>query len=364
MNFLTNIDLHQNQLLNALLQPLSIDPANAKQGQVYVKIKDSGETKDAALMLYTGSQWVEVGRVYILPQATESTLGGIKIGTGLSMDEATGKVSVSNEGMAVGSANKLTTARNITVQDGESGENFAGSAAFDGSADITIKLALTEAFNSKLAQIATNQTDISNLTTKVNGLATIKLQVLVNPDSKTIEELVAGEARKENIIYLFPNADNQTNNFYDEYIYIAAQDKFELIGTTKVNLTGYLTEASQITFTEAETLANVASQDTIPVVFGKLAKLFTTLSNIEYYTFETTSTQSSYPETTYTLELGQNETLVKMETNFIDADNKKTSAIIDCEIPNSKKYIYTFNLKEGESIGFTCTKKITKKLLD
>lgn len=361
MNFLTNIDLHQNQLLNALLQPLSIDPANAKQGQVYVKIKDSGETKDAALMLYTGSQWVEVGRVYVLPQATESTLGGIKIGTGLSMDEATGKVSVSNEGMAVGSANKLTTARNITVQDGE---NFAGSAAFDGSTDITIKLALTEAFNSKLTQIATNQTDISNLTTKINGLATIKLQVLANPDSKTIEELVVGEARKENIIYLFPNADNQTNNFYDEYIYIAAQDKFELIGTTKVNLNGYLTEASQITFTEAETLANVASQDTIPVAFGKLAKLFTTLSNIEYYTFETTNTQRSYPETTYTLELGQNETLVKMETNFIDADNKKTSAIVDCETPNSKKYIYTFNLKEGESIGFTCTKKITKKLLN
>lgn len=126
-------------------------------------------------MLYTGSQWVEVGRVYVLPQATDTTLGGIKIGTGLSIDAATGTVSVSNEGMAVGSADKLTTARNITVQDGESGENFAGSAAFDGSTDITIKLALTEALNNKLAQIATNQTNITNLTTKVNGLATIKL---------------------------------------------------------------------------------------------------------------------------------------------------------------------------------------------
>lgn len=355
MNFLTNINLHQNQLLNALLQPLAADPANAKQGQVYVKIKDSGDTKDAALMLYTGSQWVEVGRVYTLPQASADTLGGIKIGTGLSIDAATGTVSVSNEGM---------TARNITVQDGENGENFAGSAAFDGSQDITIKLALTEAFTNKLAQIDINKTGIADLTTRVNGLATIKLQVLTNPDNKTIEELVAADDRKENMIYLFPHEGSQTDNEYDEYIYISDGDKFELIGTTKTSLNGYLTEETNITFTTAETLANLESQDSIKVAFGKLAKLFDTLSNIEYYTFETYSTQREYPETTYTLELAQNETLARMETNLIDADNKITSAIVDCEMPNSKKYIYTFNLKEGESAGFTYTKKITKKLLD
>lgn len=210
-------------------------------------------------MLYTGSQWVEVGRVYTLPQATADTLGGIKIGTGLSIDAATGTVSVSNEGMAVGSADKLTTARNIIVQDGENGENFAGSAAFDGSQDITIKLALTEALTAKLTQITTNKTDIANLTDKVNNLATIKLQVLTNPDNKTIEELVAADARKENIIYLLPHEGSQTDNEYDEYIYISDGDKFELIGTTKTSLNGYLTEETPVSFATAETLANLES---------------------------------------------------------------------------------------------------------
>lgn len=307
---------------------------------MYVQIKDAGDVKDASLMLYSGKEWIEVGTAYGLPTASATTLGGIKIGTGLDINEA-GVVSLAG--------------RTIAVQDGESGENFAGSALFDGSQDITIKLELKENFINKLTQIDTNKTDIADLVEKVNNLATIKLSVLTNPDGKTIEELVATADRKENIIYLLPHDESATDNIYDEYVYIADGDKFELIGSTKTNLDGYLTKDTEITYTTAETLTNIANQDSIAVAFGKLAKLFDVLSNVTHYSFTTAETEIAYPETSYTLELNNNEFLDNMEIRLIDADNKITSAIVDCENPNSKKYIYTFTLKEGEKVKFTST---------
>ena len=44
----------------------------------------------------------------------------------------------------------------------------------------------------------------------------------------------------ENIIYLVPSSKAEDGNSYEEYIYI--NNKFELIGTTKIDLTGYATE--------------------------------------------------------------------------------------------------------------------------
>lgn len=60
MNFLTNLDLSQNQLLNAVLQPLAVSPANAKIGQIYYN------TTDKAIYVFTGSGWTKgVGKIEI-----------------------------------------------------------------------------------------------------------------------------------------------------------------------------------------------------------------------------------------------------------------------------------------------------------
>lgn len=101
MIYLTNINLNQNELQNAILQPLAVAPSNPKLGQIYT---DSTSNK---IKWYNGTKWTTVGvlvesstsngkikvdgvemTVYELPAATQSILGGVKIdGSGLEMDE-------------------------------------------------------------------------------------------------------------------------------------------------------------------------------------------------------------------------------------------------------------------------------------
>ena len=100
MIYLTNINLNQNELQNAVLQPLAVAPANPKLGQIYT---DSSSSK---IKWYNGTEWKTVGvvvesssingsikvdgvemNVYTLPAATTDTLGGIKIGAGFKISE-------------------------------------------------------------------------------------------------------------------------------------------------------------------------------------------------------------------------------------------------------------------------------------
>lgn len=79
MKFLTNLDLSQNEIQNAVIQPLAAAPANPKLGQIYYNSSDS------LLYQYDGEQWKPVGKGYELPAATKTALGGIKAGDRLSV---------------------------------------------------------------------------------------------------------------------------------------------------------------------------------------------------------------------------------------------------------------------------------------
>lgn len=79
MKFLTNLDLSQNEIQNAVIQPLAAAPANPKLGQIYYNSSDS------LLYQYDGAQWKPVGKGYELPAATKTALGGIKVGGRLSV---------------------------------------------------------------------------------------------------------------------------------------------------------------------------------------------------------------------------------------------------------------------------------------
>ena len=48
------------------------------------------------------------------------------------------------------------------------------------------------------------------------------------------------ETGEKGVVYLVANNGNEEGNYYDEYIWVA--NKFEHIGTTKTDLTGYLKE--------------------------------------------------------------------------------------------------------------------------
>ena len=54
MKILTNIDLSQNEIQNAIMQPLAAPPANPKLGQIYFN------SIDLTLYLWTGEKWIPV----------------------------------------------------------------------------------------------------------------------------------------------------------------------------------------------------------------------------------------------------------------------------------------------------------------
>lgn len=76
--FLNNIDLVKNQLLNAVFQNLAVAPATPVEGQFYYN------TTDKKMFYYNGTAWVDT--TYLLPIASATALGGIKVGSGLSID--------------------------------------------------------------------------------------------------------------------------------------------------------------------------------------------------------------------------------------------------------------------------------------
>lgn len=93
MKFLTSIDLVQNELQNAVIQPLAVAPTSPTEGQIYYN-----STKKT-LEQYDGTAWNTVGKEYILPIATDSVLGGIKVGGGLQITE-NGVLSATGGGVA------------------------------------------------------------------------------------------------------------------------------------------------------------------------------------------------------------------------------------------------------------------------
>lgn len=93
MNVLTNINLNRNELQNAVIQNLAAPPQSPKEGQVYYN------TQDHTVYQYNGTEWTDLGKLYVLPTATVSTLGGVIVGGGLTITES-GVLSATGGGVA------------------------------------------------------------------------------------------------------------------------------------------------------------------------------------------------------------------------------------------------------------------------
>jgi len=93
MKFLTSINLLQNELQNAVIQPLAVAPENPVEGQIYYN-----STKKT-LEQYDGANWNVVGKEYTLPTASADVLGGIKVGAGLQISDQ-GTLSTTGGGVA------------------------------------------------------------------------------------------------------------------------------------------------------------------------------------------------------------------------------------------------------------------------
>ena len=85
INFLNTVDLNKNQLNNAAIQNLAVDPGSGVEGQIYFN------TADDALIIYAGGSWVEVGAT----SGVETLIAG----NGIGVSSATGNVTVRNTGL-------------------------------------------------------------------------------------------------------------------------------------------------------------------------------------------------------------------------------------------------------------------------
>ena len=82
--FVTNINLLQNELQNAVIQVLATDPATGKMGQIYYN------STHKALMQYDGAKWNRVGVVYQQDSTTGAVITGLDASGNVTTTNVTG----------------------------------------------------------------------------------------------------------------------------------------------------------------------------------------------------------------------------------------------------------------------------------
>lgn len=159
---------------------------------------------------------------YELPKATADTLGGVKIGANITV-AADGTITVT--AMEWENINGRPTKLSEFTND----SNFITNAVSD----------LTNYYTKANTY---TKTEIDN---KISALKTISIQVVASLPA-------TGES---NVIYLVPKTGTGTD-VHDEYVWVAANSKFEKIGSTDIDLSGYWkkTDLTECTNDEIDTL--------------------------------------------------------------------------------------------------------------
>lgn len=111
------------------------------------------------------------------------------------------------------------------------------------------------------------KTDLKNYLTdeQIQNAINTAIENISTIEFKKVESLP--ETGEPNYIYLVPNNSGFDNNSYDEYFWSTDDNTFEFMGTTQIDLTGYLKEDDfeAITDEEIEALWNSATSEDIEV---------------------------------------------------------------------------------------------------
>ena len=83
---LVHVDMNHNEIQNVLLQKLATTPNNAEESQIWYN------TTEKYPYFHDGTSAKKIG---YLPPATTTTLGGVIVGTNISVD-GTGEISVAS----------------------------------------------------------------------------------------------------------------------------------------------------------------------------------------------------------------------------------------------------------------------------
>jgi hypothetical protein len=202
--FLTGIDLTQNELIRAVFQNLTQDPqGTGKAGQVYYN------TADEVLKIYNGSAsaWQAVGSVEFIGDAVYDLLDQ---GTGISLnyDDNANSLTITNTGVIslAGTASEITvsaSAGNITIGLPDdvliAGRLSANSASVSGSASFGGDVTVTGDLNVEGNLNAINRTEINVedntliLNTGVTGTPTVSAGFQIERGDETNASLIWDE---------------------------------------------------------------------------------------------------------------------------------------------------------------------------
>lgn len=207
--FLTGIDLTQNELIRAVFQNLTQDPngggaGSGKPGQVYYN------TADDVLKIYNGSSsaWQAVGSVEYIGDAVADLLDS---GTGISLvyDDNANSLTITNTGVISlsGTENEITvsaSAGDVTIGLPDditvSGTIAMGSASVSGSASFGGDVTITGDLNVEGNLNAINRTEINVedntliLNTGVTGTPTVSAGFQIERGDETNASLIWDES--------------------------------------------------------------------------------------------------------------------------------------------------------------------------
>ena len=274
MKILTNVDLNLSELQNAVIQPLASAPSasSSRLGQIYFN------SSDKHLYTFDGTNWVVAGvlveasnkngylkingadtKIYELPTATTSSLGAVRIGTGLAIDSATGTISVSNEGMAVGSADKLTAARIISLTG-----DASGSVSFDGSKDVAIEVTiLDDSHNHIISNIDGLQSALDKKVNAIEGKG-LSTNDYTTAEKNKLAGIAAGAEVNVNADWNASSGDAQILNKPTALSSFTNDEGF--IDNTVSNLANYYLKTETYTQTEINNLIGNIATITISAV--------------------------------------------------------------------------------------------------
>ena len=122
INFLDNIQLNQNQLLGARLENVTSDPGSALGGDIIFNSTSN------ILKYYNGTSWVSLTADTVLPTATSTAIGGVKLFSDTDQSVAANAVSAiagKTYGVQFNSSDQMVV--NVPWADGIGGSGTVGT---------------------------------------------------------------------------------------------------------------------------------------------------------------------------------------------------------------------------------------------
>ena len=188
---------------------------------------------------------------YSLPTASDSVLGGVKIGSNLTITNGV----LSADAQAVDEAT-TTTSGLMSATDKSKLDGIDSSADVNVIEAITVNNSATTVSNKTVnITVPTNNNQLTNgagyqTASDVSSAISSAIGDLEGVEFQVVQALpVTGD---KGVIYLIADTHSDANDYYDEYIWLTDSSAYEKIGNTDVDLSTYYNTTNLVAITSGE----------------------------------------------------------------------------------------------------------------